>query len=190
MPTIPAAFSRKPGAAVPFVWLTCACSLFAGGCFTTKRPSAHLTTYAALAHPIVPAPVDIALADAPEISVEARVAPLVVPHGAPVRPRAALAPAPERATPEKSADPIMAPELTDAQVSAAKTATESSLAIAEQNLRSAKGKSLNTAQQDMVSKIRGFVDSAREAMKNNDWQRAQTQARKAEVLSQEIFPNP
>ena len=69
-------------------------------------------------------------------------------------------------------------------------ATEKSLGTAERNLGSAKGKTLNTAQQDLVSKIQGFVDSAHEAMKNNDWPRAQIQARKAEVLSQEIFPNP
>ena len=84
----------------------------------------------------------------------------------------------------------MAPELTEAQVSAARAATQKSLAVAEHNLDSAKGKTLNTAQQDLVSKIQGFVDSAREAMKNNDWPRAQIQASKAEVLSQEIFPNP
>jgi len=84
----------------------------------------------------------------------------------------------------------MAPELTDAQLSAAKAATETSLGAAERNLDSAKGKRLNTAQQDLVSKIQGFVDSAREAIKNNDWPRAQIQARKAEVLSQEISPNP
>ena len=84
----------------------------------------------------------------------------------------------------------MAPALTDAQVSASRSAAQNSLAIAEHGLQSTKGKSLNTAQQDLVSKIQVFVDSAREAMKNNDWQRAQIQAHKAEVLSQEIFPNP
>ena len=73
---------------------------------------------------------------------------------------------------------------------AAKSATQNSLAIAERNLASTKGKILNIGQQDLVSKIQGFVDSAREAMKNNDWPRAQIQAHKAEVLSQEIFPNP
>jgi len=192
MPIIPAALPWNPRTAKPFAWLTCACSLFAGGCFTAKRPSAHMAVYAPLAHPIVPAPVDIRLADAPEISMEAeeRVAPLVIPRGAPARPRVATAPPPERATPEKGGDPIMAPELTDAQVSSAKAATEKSISIAEQNLVAAKGKSLNTAQQDLVSKVQGFVESAREAIKNNDWPRAQIQARKAEVLSEGIFPNP
>ena len=84
----------------------------------------------------------------------------------------------------------MAPALTDAEASAAISATQNSLAIAERNLASTKGKILNIGQQDLVSKIQGFVDSAREAIKNNDWPRAQIQAHKAEVLSQEIFPNP
>jgi hypothetical protein len=101
----------------------------------------------------------------------------------------AAAPAAEHTAPEKPADPLIAPALTDAQVSAAKSATQNSLAAAQRSLESTKGKSLNTSQQDLVSKIQGFVDSAREAIKNNDWQRAQIQAHKAEVLSEEIFPN-
>ena len=173
------------------MFLTCTCALFAGGCFTAKRPAPKLT-FTAFAHPVVPPPVAIALADAPDVSVEAErpVSPLAVPHGAPARPRVAAAPTPERAAPGKPADPLRAPELTDAQLSAARAATEKSLAIAESNLKFAKGKTLNSAQQDLVSKIQGFVDSAREAMKNNDWPRAQIQARKAEILSQEIFPSP
>lgn len=191
MPIIPAAFPRTTRTAAPFVFLTCACALFAGGCFTAKRPAPKLA-FTGFAHPVIPPPVDIALADAPDVSVEAEkpVSPLAVPHGAPTRPRVAAAPTPEHAAPDKAADPLMAPELTDAQLSAARAATEKSLAIAERNLNFAKGKTLNTVQQDLVSKIQGFVDSAREAMKNNDWPRAQIQARKAEILSQEIFPNP
>jgi len=191
MPILPAAIPHSRRAAAPFVVLTCACAFFAGGCFTAKRPAPKLT-FTAFAHPVIPPSVDIALADAPDVSVEVEssVTPLVVPHGAPARPHVSAAPTPERAAPEKPADPLMAPELTDAQLSAAKAATETSLGAAERNLDSAKGKRLNTAQQDLVSKIQGFVDSAREAIKNNDWPRAQIQARKAEVLSQEISPNP
>ena len=190
MPIIPAAFPRNPRTAAPLL-LTCACALFAGGCFGARRPAAKLT-FAAPAHPVIPPSGAIALVDAPEVLVEPGepVAPLVVPRGAPPRPRVLAVAPPERAAPEKSEDPLMAPALTDAQVSAARSAARDSLAIAERSLESTKGKSLNTAQQDLVSKIQGFVDSAREAMKNNDWQRAQIQAHKAEVLSQEIFPNP
>lgn len=84
----------------------------------------------------------------------------------------------------------MAPELSDEQQSAAKLETQQSLIVAERNLNLIRGKPLNPAQRDLVSKIRGFVESAREAMKENDWQRARTQAKKAEVLSKEFSPNP
>jgi len=75
-------------------------------------------------------------------------------------------------------------------MSAAKAATQQSLEVAERNLGLVQGRPLNVAQQDLISKIRGFVDSAREAMKENDWQRARSQAKKAEVLSKEFAPNP
>jgi len=75
-------------------------------------------------------------------------------------------------------------------MSAAKAATQQSLEVAEKNLSLVQGRPLNVAQQDLISKIRGFVDSAREAMKENDWQRARSQAKKAEVLSKEFAPNP
>ena len=75
-------------------------------------------------------------------------------------------------------------------MSAAKAATQQSLEVAEINLSLVQGRPLNVAQQDLISKIRGFVDSAREAMKENDWQRARSQAKKAEVLSKEFAPNP
>jgi len=75
-------------------------------------------------------------------------------------------------------------------LSAAKSDTQQSLIVAERNLSLVQGKRLNATQQDLVSKIRGFVESAREAMKENDWQRARSQAKKAEVLSKEFAPNP
>jgi len=111
-------------------------------------------------------------------------------HGVPARPRVAPPPPRESAAEEKPAEPLMVPEMSDEQLGAAKAATQQSLNIAEKNLNLTQGKTLNAAQQDVVSKIMGFLDSAREAMKNNDWQRARIQAKKAEVLSQEFAPNP
>ena len=75
-------------------------------------------------------------------------------------------------------------------MAAAKLETQQSLIVAERNLNLVQGRPLNAAQQDLISKIRGFIDSAREAMKENDWQRARSQAKKAEVLSKEFAPNP
>jgi hypothetical protein len=48
------------------------------------------------------------------------------------------------------------------------------------------GKSLNAAQKDLESKARSFMDTAREAIRNGDWPRAQNLAKKADVLSREL----
>ena len=144
-----------------------------------------------MSRPVLPQSLDVSLADPPDILVEVELAPrLVAPRGAPPRPHVAAAPAPGPAVAEKPRDPIIAPELSEEQLSAAKSDAQQSLVIAERNLGLVQGKTLDAAQQDLVSKIRGFVDSAREAMKENDWQRARTQAKKAEVLSKEFAPNP
>jgi hypothetical protein len=143
-----------------------------------------------MSHPVVPPAEDIALTDAPEISLEAAepAPPMIIPRRTPPRPRVAAAPAREPAVAEESPEPIIAPELSDEQLSAAKAAIQQSLSVAEQNLSLTQGKVLNAMQQDLVSKILGFAESAREAVKNNDWQRARIQAKKAEVLSQEFAP--
>jgi hypothetical protein len=191
MPNIPTPASRNSRPARDFLWVSCACALLCGGCFTAKRPAPTLGAVV-LSHPVVPPGETAALADAPEIYVEdaRRVSPLVIPHGAPAKPRVAAPPVREAEVAEKPQEPIIAPEFSDEQIASAKTAAQQSLSVAEQNLNLSKGKQLNEAQQDLVSKIQGFVDSAREAMKNNDWLRARNQAKKAEVLSQEFAGQP
>ena len=190
MPNIPAFFVRHPRPAQPLLWLACAYALFCGGCFTAKRPASGMP-HVTLAHPLIPPATADALDNAPEILVEEEPVPrLVVPRGAPARPHVAASPAPGPATADRPADALIAPELSDEQVSAAKLATHQSLVVAERNLNLTQGKTLNATQQDLVSKIQSFLESAREAMKTGDWTRARNQARKAEVLSQEIFPNP
>lgn len=64
--------------------------------------------------------------------------------------------------------------------------TSQSLGIAERNLASVHGKSLNAAQSDLVSKILGFIKDARDAAQAGDWSRARSLAKKAEVLSVEL----
>lgn len=71
----------------------------------------------------------------------------------------------------------------------AKSETEHSLEIAEWNLSQTHGKKLSSAQEDVASKIRGFMDTAKDAIKNSDWGRAQNLAKKAEVLSHELVAN-
>lgn len=191
MPNIPTAATRDSRPARRFLWVTCACALFSGGCFTAKRATPTLGAVV-LSHPVVPPGDAAAPADAPEVYVEdaRRVPPLVIPRGAPAKPRVTAPQVHDTEVTEKPQEPIIAPELSDEQIASAKTATQQSLSVAEQNLNLSRDKQLNDAQQDLVSKIQGFVESAREAMKNNDWPRARIQAKKAEVLSQEFAPQP
>lgn len=190
MQMIPALNCTNERSSKKLVLLTFACALACGGCVTKKRP-AFPVSQLAMARPIMPQPLDVSLKDSPDIPVELELVPrLVVPRMTPPRPRIAAAPASGPAAVEKPSDPIIAPELSDEQLSEAKLETQQSLIVAERNLALAQGKTLGSAQQDLVSKIRGFVDSARDAMKQNDWQRARSQAKKAEVLSKEFAPNP
>jgi hypothetical protein len=190
MQIIPALIYTNERSSKNILLLACACALVCGGCVTRKRP-AFPVNLLAMSHPIMPHPLDVDLTDPPDIPFELELVPrLVVPRGAPAKPRVAAAPAPGPAPAEKPREPIIAPELSDEQLSVAKLETQQSLIVAERNLGLAQGKTLNAGQQDLVSKIRGFVDSSREAMKENDWQRARTQAKKAEVLSKEFAPNP
>jgi len=71
-------------------------------------------------------------------------------------------------------------------LAAAKVDAQASLEVAERNLAAARGQALNAAQADLASKIRGFMDAAREAIRNGGWQRATNMAKKAEVLSREL----
>lgn len=191
MQIIPAPMHVKESSSKKVLFLACACALVCGGCVPKKRP-AFPVKQLAMNRPIVPQPLEVNLSDPPIIPYEAGPMPrLVAPRPAPPRPRGvAAAPAPGPAATGKQPEPIIAPELSDDQLSTAKLDTQQSLIVAERNLSMVQGKTLNVAQQDLISKIRGFIDSAREAMKENDWQRARSQAKKAEVLSKEFVPNP
>ena len=81
---------------------------------------------------------------------------------------------------------MIAPQLTAQESAVAQQQTNQSLSIAEKNLESARGKTLNAAQSDLVSKIRGFIKDAREASQSADWSSARSLAKKAQVLSEEL----
>jgi hypothetical protein len=170
--------------------LACACLVWCGGCFT-KKPSAYRITPVAFAHPIVPPALTVATLEAPpNIQFEIAKPPrFVAPRSAPPRPHVAAAPAAGPAAVEKPADPIIVPDLTTEQFNAAKAETQHSLDLAESNLAQSQGKKLNAAQEDVVSKIHGFMETSREAMKSSDWLRAKNLAKKAEVLSHELLVN-
>jgi len=128
----------------------------------------------------------VSLDAAPDISIEVASLPpaLAVPHSGPARPKVTPPPAAEPAPVEKKAEPSIVPDLAVGELATAKIESYRSLEVAERNLGRAQGKTLDAAQQDLTSKVRGFMEAAREAMKNNDWSRAMNLAKKAEVLSE------
>ena len=166
----------------------CLSVMLCSGCLVKKRPAAHFENLV-LAHPVIPAPqVENALNEAPDLGIEPAPIPtrLGAPRNSPTRPRVAASPATEPAAAEKPREPTIVPELSTGELEAAKADAQASLDAAERNLAAMRGKALNEAQADLASKIRGFMDAAREAMRNGDWQRATNLAKKAEVLSREL----
>jgi hypothetical protein len=169
-----------------FVPACCAFVLLMGGCFGEKRPTAHVVNVS-LARPVLPASAVNEIADnPPDIFYHSAPLPsLGLARSAPPRPRVATPPV-NSTTAEKTPETLLLPELSPEQMAAAKAETQQSLNAAEGNLARANGKSLNPAQKDLESKARGFMDTAREAMRGGDWPRAQNFAKKAEVLSREL----
>jgi hypothetical protein len=167
--------------------LLCVCALAATACFTKRPPAAHLPAIQ-LGAPIVPPTTAESADNPPDISSEepSEFPQLVFGHSGPARPRVTPAPVPEPARTEKPAEPTIVPEVPTEEMNAAKNESQHSLDVAEKNLLLASGKTLNPLQQDLVSKVRGFSDSAREAMKAGDWLRAKNLSKKAEVLSDQL----
>lgn len=126
--------------------------------------------------------------DAPELlSQGPPFAALLLPmRPGPARPRSGPSPTPSGADPEKTAAPVIAPQLSPQEAATAQQETTQSLRIAEKNLAATRGKTLNASQADLVSKIKGFLKDAREAAQARDWDQARGAAKKAEVLSSEL----
>jgi hypothetical protein len=81
---------------------------------------------------------------------------------------------------------MLAPPITPQESVVAQQQANQSLSIAEKNLALTRGKNMNAAQADLVSKIRSFIKDAREAAQSADWSRARSLAKKAQVLSEEL----
>ncbi len=125
----------------------------------------------------------------PELRLELPLFPnhLIPVRPGPPRPRVSTPPAATTGNDAEKLDaPMIAPQLTAQESAVAQQLTSQSLGIAEKNLESARGKNLNAAQSDLVSKIRGFIKDAREAAQITDWSRARSLAKKAQVLSEEL----
>jgi hypothetical protein len=174
------------------VFWVCAAQFFAG-CAARNNPAPSRT--AAVVHPKMPAtmaPRPTPLADetidpVPELRLELPPPPpLLASHDVPARPRVAPAPERETSTASKPEAPVIAPQLTPEETNAARQQMVQSLSVAEKNLARSQGRTLNSNQSDLASKIKGFIGDARSAGKEGDWTRARNLATKAEVLSVEL----
>lgn len=81
---------------------------------------------------------------------------------------------------------MITPQLSPQESVTAQVQINESLMIAEKNLAGMRGKNLNAAQADLVSKIRSFIKDAREAAGFKDWVRARSLSKKAQLLSEEL----
>ena len=143
--------------------------------------------------PSEPAPRPAASSSAPIAAPELpQPAPELVispgPEPQPPRPRpapAAVEPEPPRPRTEV-APPQISPILTPADQERLTRLSTDQIRIAERNLQLAAGRRLNAVQDDLAEKVRGFLSQAHEAIRANDWVRAQNLAEKAQVLSAEL----
>jgi hypothetical protein len=171
---------------------SCTLLLFLSGCAQrqVKARPFPWSTYA-YTRPVAPAILptepnnDDPLADA-TLEVAPPPSALVVARSAPSRPRVPVVNSSQNDNDSKPEVPQIAPQLTAAEASAAQQQTPQSLSVAERNIGSAEGKTLNAMQQDLASKVRSFMAEAHAAAKSGDWTRAKNAAKKAEVLSQEL----
>jgi hypothetical protein len=104
----------------------------------------------------------------------------------PARPHVAAQPAPETSGAAKGEAPLLAPQLSEQEISAAQQQMNESIAITQKNLSSTKGHKLNPTQSDLASKVNSFLQESRGAAKDGDWTRAKNLAKKAQVLSEEL----
>jgi hypothetical protein len=140
-----------------------------------------------LTHPVEASPPDLAEVEAPELSVDLPPLPSSLSISRqPPRPRVAVQPTPEAAESHKPSAPLLEPELTPQEVAAAQQQFNESTAIAQKNLNSTKGRSLNPTQADLSSKVVAFLQESKQAVREGDWTRARNLAKKAQVLSEEL----
>ena len=136
--------------------------------------------------PAASSPAPIAAPELPQPAPELVISP--GPEPQPPRPR----PAPVAAEPEpprprtEVAPPQISPILTPADQERLTRLSTDQIRIAERNLQLAAGRRLNAVQNDLAEKVRGFLSQAHEAIRANDWVRAQNLAEKAQVLSAEL----
>jgi hypothetical protein len=125
----------------------------------------------------------------PEISEpvpELSPSPAVGPQPPRPRPAAAAEPTAPQPKPEVAA-PQISPVLTPADQDRLTRVATDQIRTAEHNLQLAAGRRMNALQKDLQDKVQGFLSQAHEAIRVNDWVRAQNLAEKAQVLSSELL---
>jgi hypothetical protein len=139
----------------------------------------------AMPQPLPSEPVETASTPAPEPAPsEPATSPAmgIQPPPAPAPPSAGpVTPKPEPEAPQIS------PALSPGQLADAQRLTADDIRVAERNLQLSNGKTLNASQNDLADKVRGFLAQAHEAVRANDWLRAENLAHKAQVLSAELI---
>jgi hypothetical protein len=176
------------------VFCLCALQLISGCAERNTTPVSWRG--AGLSRPIVPPTVtapkprplpDESVDPVPELQLELPPPPpLLAVHTAPARPRVAPTPAAENNAESKPEAPVIAPQMSDAEASAARQQMTSSISQAEKNLARSQGKTLNANQSDLAAKIKQFIGDAQSASREGDWTRARSLATKAQVLSEEL----
>jgi len=133
--------------------------------------------------PAPPPPVETTEEPAPEVPSPV---PPPVASKRPSSPRRRATAEAADPAPAKPAPPQISPQLSPRDLQATKNATTASLTAAEQNLQLANGRQLSPAQKDLAEKIKGFLSQSHDAVRADDWVRAQNLAEKARVLSAEL----
>jgi hypothetical protein len=157
-------------------------AIFSGGCAAKKAQAQVPAANAPPAKPIpanTPTPPPDSGVNLPETDEETP-ADLVKPAAPPPKPK------PEVSAPVKTPAPQISPQISVADQAAYEQKTNENIAGAEKNLQTASGHSLNSAQNDLVEKIKVFMDQARDAVKEADLARAQNLSQKAYLLSVEL----
>lgn len=134
--------------------------------------------------PEEPAPTVPVATSAPSLAAIAK--PKVPP--APPKPTTEQPAASEPATDSTShaAVPQISPQLSPADQQTYERKMNDDITAAEKGLQQTNGRQLNAYQQDLVEKIRSFLDQSRDASKGGDWARAQNLAQKARLLSTDL----
>ncbi|MFI5058398.1 MAG: hypothetical protein ACHQLQ_09435 [Candidatus Acidiferrales bacterium] len=181
----------RSGARISLLVL-CSAEVISTGCGAVRRKPSFGWGTAVQARPKLPTsrtsggetPVDLG----PELQLVILPPPsaIAAARGVPARPRGATGSSAENNGSGKPEAPIIVPELTAEETTAAKQQTGQSLGVAERNLAATRGKNLNAAQIDLASKVRSFISEARDAAGVSDWIRARDLAKKAQVLSEEL----